>query len=154
MLPFDRLFRLIDESIAQSLISTEVFGQIGESTYQPKNYSYRRFIDKSEYDKYISESTLVIAHAGIGVIMECLKKSTPLLVLARKAELKEHVNDHQISTAKKFEELGHVLSFDENNFEERLLQIKSFEPKPRNPNIQGISDRVAEFIREQTKLKN
>jgi len=139
MLPFDRLFKLIDEAVGAEILTDEIQAQIGESSYLPKHYPYQRFVEKSVYDEYVAQASLVIAHAGIGVIMECIKCDTPLLVIPRRAELGEHVNDHQISTAEKFESLGHVMSFDEQNFKQKLVEVIDFSPKPRTPNVSGYS---------------
>lgn len=151
MLPFDRLFRLVDDAVAQGVIQDEVFGQIGESRYTPKHYAFSRFIDKETYDGYIEKASLVIAHAGIGVIIQALDSGTPLLVLPRQATLGEHVNDHQISTAERFEQLGHILTFDESSLAERLVAVKSFVPMRRAPNVAGVGNRIVSFL---TELEN
>lgn len=153
MLPFDRLFRIIDEAVTNKILTEDIQAQIGESGYLPEHYPYERFVEKSVYDDHVAKASLVIAHAGIGVIMECLKCDTPLLVIPRRADLGEHVNDHQISTAEKFEALGHVLSFDENNLAEKLSELKSFAPKPRTPNVAGIGAQVANFLQQQIDQK-
>ena len=146
MLPFDRLFRVIDDAVASGIIVDEVFGQIGESRYKPKNYAFTRFLEKEQFDKRVQEASLVIAHAGIGVIMQALESKTPLLVLPRRAELGEHVNDHQVSTAEKFESLGHVVAFEEQTLQDKLQKVQSFVPKPRSPNVAGVGARVADFL--------
>jgi len=146
MLPFDRLFQLIDAAITDGVITDQVYGQIGEGEYLPKNFEYSRFIDKVEFDERVLSANLVVAHAGIGVIMQALSSETPLLVLSRKAALGEHVNDHQVSTAKKFEELGHVVSFEEDTLVEKLEFIKTFKPAPRSPNVAGVGNEVSKFL--------
>jgi len=146
MLPFDRLFKVLDTAIEKGIISDDVFAQIGESQYEPKRFEYRRFIEKGEFDSFVHDADLVIGHAGVGVIMQALEAQTPLLVLARRAEFGEHVNDHQVSTARKFEEQGHILSFEEDTLEAQLAKVSSFTPKPRQPNIQGVGDRVSDFL--------
>lgn len=146
MLPFDRLFKIIDDAVASGLIQEEVFDQIGDGNYEPKNFKYVRYLEKGEFDQYINSASLVIGHAGIGVIIQALSSNTPLLVLAREARLGEHVNDHQISTANKFEELGHILTFNEQTLGERLEQAKDFKPSPRKPNVEAVSREIGQFL--------
>jgi len=146
MLPFDRLFKIVDAAIDEGIIKDKVFGQIGEGKYEPKNFEFKRFLDKENFDNCISNAQLVLGHAGIGVIMQALKFKVPLLVLARRAELGEHVNNHQVITAKKFENLGHILRFEEDNLEEKLKLVNDFIPKQRTPNIAGVGRRVADFL--------
>ncbi len=146
MLPFDRLFRLIDAAIADGVISGHVYGQIGEGEYLPKHFEYTRFIDKPEFDRRVLNADLVVAHAGIGVIMQALNSETPLLVLSRKARLGELVNDHQVATARKFEELGHIVSFEEDTLAAKLDFVKTFKPTPRSPNVSGVGNEVSQFL--------
>jgi len=149
MLPFNRLFELVDAAVGSGAISDDVFAQIGESSYAPRNFKYERFIEKGRFDTLVDEASIVIGHAGIGVIIQCLEANTPLLVLPRLAKLGEHVNDHQVSTAQKFEQLGHVLSFCEADFSQKLEQLKSFTPLQREPNVKGVSERVSKFLAEE-----
>lgn len=146
MSPFDRLFKIVDKAIEKGIIKDKVVGQIGESRYEPKNFEFKRFMDKESYDECVSRAQLVIGHAGIGVIIQALKSKVPLLALPRRAKFGECVNDHQVSTVKKFEDLGHLLSFEEDNLEERLKLVIDFVPKQRTPNIAGVGKRVAEFL--------
>lgn len=146
MLPFDRLFRAVDSAVESGLLTEPVFAQIGESRYLPQRCEYVRFLDKSVFDDRVKNASMIIAHAGIGIIMEALKTNTPLLVMPRLARLGEHVNDHQESTAAKFESLGHILSFTEDTLPQRLKDLETFSPRPRNPNVQGVSNRIAEYL--------
>ena len=146
MSPFDRLFETIDKAIEQGIIKDKVYGQIGVGKYEPRNFEFTRFLDKESFDECFSSAQLVLAHAGIGVIMQALQSKVPLLVLPRRAELGECVNNHQVKTAIHFVELGHILSFEEDNLEERLKTVVDFVPKQRNPNVAGVGKRIAEFL--------
>jgi len=146
MSSFDRLFKIVDKAIEEGIIKDEVFGQIGNGKYEPKNFKYERFLDKESFDQHVSAAQLVLGHAGIGVIIQTLKSDVRLLVLARRSELGECVNSHQVMTAKKFEELGHILSFEEDNLAEKLKLVADFVPKQRKPNIAGVGRRIADYL--------
>jgi len=146
MSPFDRLFKVVDKAIEDGILEGEVFGQIGEGNYQPRNFEFVRFLDKEDFDAHVARAQLVLGHAGIGVIVQALKSGVPLLALARRAELGECVNNHQVATARKFEELGHIMSFEEGNLEEKLKLLDGFVPKQRTPNKEAVGRRIAEFL--------
>ena len=146
MLPFDRLFKIVDDAVSRQIITNTVFGQIGEGSYEPKYFKFERFLEKAKYDSMVATSDVMLAHAGIGTIIQALDSGTPLLVLPRRAELGEHVNNHQVTTAEKFESLGHVLSFQESNLAQKLRLLDSFRPVPRQPNVEGVSKRISEFL--------
>jgi beta-1,4-N-acetylglucosaminyltransferase len=146
MLPFDRLFKIVDKAIDAGIIKDDVFGQIGEGKYEPKNFQFNRFVDKASFDKHISNAQLVLGHAGIGVMTQALQSRVPLLVLARRVELGECLNNNQVATAKKFEELGHILSFEEDDLQYKLMLVNSFIPVQRTPNKDAVGRRVASFL--------
>lgn len=146
---FDRLVKAVDELIQAELIQEEVFAQIGPGNYQPKYMDYIQTLEKDEYDSMVCRCTALISHAGIGSIAISLKNAKPLLVMPRLHKYREHVNDHQLHTARKFEQLGHILvAYDTEQLPEKIKQLKTFTPKPRIPNRQGVIDRVCQFLVE------
>ena len=56
---FDRLIKKIDELVAKKEIKDEVFGQIGQSTYIPKNFRYKRFMSVDEFKDYQNKADLI-----------------------------------------------------------------------------------------------
>ena len=57
-------------------------------------------------EEYITMSNIVITHAGVGTIMECINKNREIIVLPRKEEYGEHVNNHQEEIAYEMEKKG------------------------------------------------
>ncbi len=158
MLPFDRLFRIVDQAVAgrvfaQAGFDGPVFAQIGDSKYEPKHCKFSRFIDKDDFDRRVAASSLIIGHAGIGVITAALEHKIPLLVLARRAAFGEHVNDHQVSTAVEFERLGHLMSFEEETLAQKLQSVRHFVPKPRVPNAGAVGARIGVFLNGLAQAK-
>lgn len=100
-LGFDRLIKFMDE-FANNNPTLEYFAQIAQGEYIPKQLPYCRFLTAKQHNQYISKSDVVISHAGMGTIINCLVLSKPIILLPRKACLNEHRNDHQLSTVKKF----------------------------------------------------
>lgn len=103
---FNRLLEKIDELIDKKIITDKVFAQIGVSDYKPKNYEYTDFTTQDEFNKLLDESTIVITHAGTGVIVNAVKKEKKIIAIPRLAKYNEHVDDHQIQLIKQFEELN------------------------------------------------
>jgi UDP-N-acetylglucosamine transferase subunit ALG13 len=60
---------------------------------------------------------------------------------------KEHVNDHQVATAKKFEELGHILAvYDVKDLPNGIRKLKNFIPRKRKASPDAIADRIRRFL--------
>jgi UDP-N-acetylglucosamine transferase subunit ALG13 len=146
-LPFDRLVSIVDEIVKRKVIEDEIFAQIGYSTYIPKHMKYEKLMEKERFDSVLSSASALIGHAGMGSISMALNCRKSLLVMPRLKQYGEHVNDHQVSTARKFEELGHILAaYDEKELVEKIKLLKTFVPKPRIPNRQGVIDRISRFL--------
>ncbi len=149
--PFDRLVRSIDGLIEQNGFDEEIFAQIGDSKYQPKNFKAVTSIEKHLFDKYMLDASCVISHAGMGTITMALEANKPLLVMPRRKKYKEVVNDHQVAIAKKFEQLGHLLAaYEEEEIPEKLEQLKTFVPRNRQAQPQVVAERIAQFLRKLT----
>lgn len=145
--PFDRLVRSIDQAIEKSILNETIFAQIGKSSYIPKYFEYVDYLDKGTFDLKVKQADALISHAGIGSLMLAFDYHKPVLLMPRSPQYNEVVNNHQIDTARKFEELGHVLAaYNENELIEKIKLLKTFVPKPRIPNRQGVIDRISSFL--------
>lgn len=148
-LPFDRLVKAVDDGVAKGIVTDEIYGQIGCSKYLPKSFKYVRMLDKNEYDEHIGKSKALISHAGMGSISMALDYGKPLLAFPRLARYKEMVNDHQLDTAMKFEEMGFVLAaYDEQQLWEKIPMLKTFVPKQRIPTPERVAARVKVFLQK------
>ena len=126
--PFDRLVKAVDESISSVLPSEEVFAQIGPSKLRPQNLEYVKTIKKTEYDRIFRNSCAIISHAGMGTIISSIQLQKPLLVMPRLREHGEHVNDHQLKTAKRFEQLGYFFAvYEPKDVPEKLKTLHSIQ---------------------------
>jgi len=99
MLPFDRLVRAMD-SWAKAHPEAQVFAQIGETRLRPMNMDYAPMISPAEYRRHFIDSDVVVSHVGMGTVISASEFCKPLVMLPRRAELKEHTNNHQFETAK------------------------------------------------------
>jgi UDP-N-acetylglucosamine transferase subunit ALG13 len=146
-MPFDRLLKAIDELAAVELKEVEIFAQIGFCSYEPKNIQFKRMMTKEVFDEIFKKSDGLIAHAGMGSIVMALDYNKPILVMPRLKKHAEHVNDHQLGTAQKFEELGHVLvAYEECNLLEKIGLLEGFRPAPRTNSAEKVAERIGAFI--------
>ena len=102
--PFDRLVAAMDAWAATH--DVPVFGQLGAlkpGSHRPQHFEWREFITADEYQQRLEASSLIVAHVGMGSIISALTYGKPLVMMARRAALGEHRNEHQLATAAKFE---------------------------------------------------
>lgn len=146
-LPFDRLIQLVDDAMPTLELSQPLYAQIGQGRYRPRHFEYVDFLSKTEFDKTFDLAALIISHAGIGTIGKALLAKKTILVMPRQAAYGELVDDHQQSTAQKFEGMGHILSFSNSHeFITKLELSKTFTPRSRVANIEGISAAVESVL--------
>ena len=127
-MPFDRLIEAVDRWARQQG-RDDVFAQIGATERFPQTIQSKKYLSPEQFDHHIAAADAIIAHAGIGTIIAALKLHKPLLVLPRRAALGETRNDHQVATAKYFEQHGYVLAaYEESGLPEKLVQLSSFKP--------------------------
>ncbi len=149
MFPFDRLVRAMDEHVAAGRITDEVVAQIGSGSYEPKHLRFERFMEKQPFEHLLHTADCIVSHAGIGSIATALAHDKPMLVMPRLKRHGEHVNDHQVATAKKYAELGHVLvAYDADEIVPVLSRLSQFRPAPRVVNTVGVAERVGRFLHE------
>jgi UDP-N-acetylglucosamine transferase subunit ALG13 len=131
-MPFDRLIGAVDEW-ASSRKRSDVFAQIGQSDYRAKSIETTRNIDPLEFRKRVEAAAVVVAHAGMGTIITALELAKPIIVMPRRADLRETRNDHQVDTAKHLNRQGRITAaFDEQELMIKLDQfnIADYDAKP------------------------
>lgn len=104
-LPFERLIKSMDEWTAENA-DVEVFAQVGETQYQAKYMATQKNLNPKEYQEKFNEASVVVSHVGMGTIISGLSIGKPMVLMPRQAALKEHRNDHQLATARKFEKFN------------------------------------------------
>lgn len=101
--PFDRLLKCIDKMIDDGKIKEEVICQKGFTDYVPKNYEAKKLIPYDEMQKNIEMARIVVTHGGPASFLDPLKYGKIPVVVPRKKEFNEHVNNHQVDFSKEVE---------------------------------------------------
>lgn len=95
-LPFDRLIKMMDNVAPR--IGRPVLAQTGLGTYTCQNIQAHANYSPIEFDAYVKDCDVIVAHAGMGTVLKAYKYRKPIIIVPRKAALGEHRNDHQIAT--------------------------------------------------------
>lgn len=94
--PFDRLVRQMDTLVEQGVISEPVMIQTGYSTYEPRHCQYSKLLSYADMQKYTREARIIITHGGPSSFLAALQVGKIPIVVPRKKDMGEHVNDHQV----------------------------------------------------------
>jgi len=145
---FTRLLRKMDELAPE--ISEEIVMQIGFDSYRPDHSKYFSFVPHEEYLDLFKKSKLVISHCATGPIIYAKKFNKPIILFPRRAELGEHVDNHQIETAHSVEGIkGIQVVYHEDELKEAIIALINtgeISKESRGPRDTGIIDTIKEFL--------
>lgn len=95
--PFNRLVQKIDELKKDGTIQDDVIIQTGFSTYEPKYCQWSKLIPYQQMIKNVADARIVITHGGPSSFIMPLQVGKTPIVVPRRREFNEHVNNHQVS---------------------------------------------------------
>lgn len=98
--PFNRLVEHIDKLKGDGVIQEEVIIQTGYSTYEPKHCKWQKLFPYTEMIELVEQARIVITHGGPSSFIMPLQIGKVPIVVPRKKEFGEHVNDHQVEFVK------------------------------------------------------
>jgi UDP-N-acetylglucosamine transferase subunit ALG13 len=128
-IPFDRLIRAVDRW-AYLRGRRDVFAQIGKGGCEPEFIKFTHMLSPREFRQKLTDSSFVIAHAGMGTILSALQSCKPILVMPRRGPLGETRNDHQMATAEQLLAVGKInVAFDDHELEGCLDRLAEFRPQ-------------------------
>ncbi|MCA9536571.1 MAG: hypothetical protein KC593_22970 [Myxococcales bacterium] len=122
-MPFDRLVAAMDEW-AGAHPDVAITAQVGPSTLRTQHLIAQPFLDAPAFERACDEADAIVGHAGTGTLFAALERGKPVLVLPRRAELRETRNDHQLATARSFAERpGVVVAWEVRELPARLERL-------------------------------
>ncbi|MBP3326777.1 MAG: glycosyltransferase [Coprococcus sp.] len=108
--PFDRLIECVDNLKRDGVITEDVVLQTGYSTYEPKYCTWQKLYPYQQMIKLVDEARIVITHGGPSSFIMPLQIGKTPIVVPRRHEFNEHVNDHQVYFSKSVaERMGTII---------------------------------------------
>lgn len=120
---FNRFVEYLDRYIKDSKLDEEVVIQSGFTVVESEHLKVYDFMSKEAYEEKLSKCRVLITHAGVGSIINGLKKGKKIIVMPRMKKYDEHIDDHQFQIATKFSQLGYILSC--NSYDEFVYCIEN-----------------------------
>lgn len=149
---FDRLIRAIDDLKSKKIIKDKVFVQTGFSNYKPKYCEYNDFLSYDEINNKLKQARIIITHGGPSSFIPALQLNKIPIVVPRKSEFSEHVNNHQFEFVKKLEheDAGIIPIYEINDLEK---VIKNYNNIIKNMQFLKFNHNK-EFCQEFEKIVN
>ena len=145
--PFNRLLSAVAKSKKDGAIKEKVVAQIGCTNFEDKNIEAFDFDEKEKIEKLIDKARIIITHAGVGTIIECIKKNKKVIVVPRLKKYGEHTNDHQLQITKEFALKNYVLPlYDVKRLSNILVDVKTFKPNKYESNKENFQNKIKDII--------
>ena len=90
---FPRAIELVSSLIEEKDF---VYWQLGSTKKSPNVENYSPNLERFRFLEMINNSDVVVCHAGIGIISDCLNAGKIPILIPRRFEFSEHVDDHQV----------------------------------------------------------
>ena len=132
--PFNRLIKEVDDLKGKGLINEDVIIQTGFSTYEPQYCEWSKLIPYQQMIRNVRDARIVITHGGPASFIMPLQIGKIPIVVPRRCEFNEHINNHQVEFAHNIaERMGTIISVDDIstlgntilNYEQIIAKMKN-----------------------------
>jgi len=104
---FKRLLDAVQE-VADDLPAPVVV-QYGHTEFNDDRFRCVDFLSMDEYQDLVKDADVIIVHAGAGSVINAIRSGTVPIVMPRKVEFGEHVDDHQVEFTNELLKLNKVI---------------------------------------------
>lgn len=155
---FDRLIEYIDNLKEKEIINEDVIIQTGYSNYEPRYCKWKKLFPYQEMVKLVDEARIIITHGGPSSFVMPLQIGKTPIVVPRRLEFNEHVNDHQVAFSKAVaERMGTIIVAEEVEDLERIIldydEIIKKMAKTLNSNNERFNNSLQKIVEEMFEVK-
>lgn len=125
--PFYTIISWLTELINLDIIEPEeIFIQYGSSPQKliPAGVKQVDFLPESEFKSLVDKANIVVTHCGEGSILLLQSYKKPFIVVPRRGNLKEHIDDHQLEMAEILQQQGINIAY-------KFADLVKFLQKPK-----------------------
>lgn len=106
--PYHRLLDIAGRAIEEGQLPRPVRAQVGPADWDVDGVDVTPYMGQEELEASLRDADVVICHGGAGIISAALAAGRTPIVVPRRAELGEHVDDHQYQLTRKLADWGLV----------------------------------------------
>lgn len=149
--PFNRLIVYMDNLRRDGTITEEVIMQTGFSTYEPKYCKWSKLLPYDDMVQNVANARIIITHGGPASFIMPLQIGKIPIVVPRRHEFNEHVNNHQVDFAKTVaKRMGNIIPIYEieklreaiMNYDEIIAEM----PSGMKSNNENFNIRLEEIV--------
>ena len=152
---FRRLLDAVDALAGGGLFKDEVVIQSGNNpTFRAFYCMQEAFLSMEQFSEMISKADLVISHAGAGTLLQVLQAGKIPLVMPRRKQYGEVVDDHQLELVKALAAEGRVIpAYEPEDLPEAIEEARRRNTQPVPPPPSRMLELVARAVEELLSQK-
>ena len=104
---FSRIVKEMDNIFLE--VGEEIVVQKGFTKFIPSRVKYFDFVTYEQAISYYRDAKVIISHVSAGPVIYARKFNKPLVLMPRRGDLNEHIDNHQVETAKAIEGLSEMV---------------------------------------------
>lgn len=101
-----RFDRLVDAVLSSGVADDKTIWQLGDTMRGGLPGTVYEHMPADAFEDAVTQSDVVITHAGVGTILQALELGKYPVVVPRSGDRKEHVDNHQFQIADKVRQMG------------------------------------------------
>jgi UDP-N-acetylglucosamine transferase subunit ALG13 len=148
---FHRLLAAIDDLAARQFFGEQetVFIQSGNNAdFRSSHCDVQPFISMDEFNEKMASASLIICHGGCTQLQAIRLGKVPV-VMPRRAQYGEHINDHQVQLVNELARQGKIVpAFEASDLPRAILTAKRLNETPITPQASPMASLVAQAIEE------
>lgn len=148
---FPRLLEAVDRLAGDGLFCDKpILMQSGHAgDFRAKHCEQRSFLTMEEFETVIRRADLVISHAGAGTLFHVLQAGKVPVVMPRRKQYGEHVDDHQIELVQALSAEGRVIpAYEPADLREAISKARRLGEQSGRAHESGMQCLVAKAIAE------
>lgn len=138
---FDRLIKYIDFLKKDKIIGEDVIIQTGFCKYKPQYCRHKEFFSYNKMINLIKSARIVITHGGVSSFILALQWGKIPIVVPRRKEFSEHINDHQLEFARFIKQKrNNIILVEDINLLKKYILLYDEEIKNMKINLDDNND--------------
>lgn len=145
--PFSRLLDAVVACADQ--LPKPIIVQHGHTLFDDPDCEAYPFLDMEQFVEHLQAAEVVIIHAGAGSVLHAIREGKLPIVMPRRAQFGEHVDDHQLEFARELADAGRVIMIESDDELAEVLSRGVLKPVVKKTGDEcALLTRVAEILRQ------
>lgn len=144
--PFTRLLEAVRTAAQDGVLPRPVLVQRGIAPELDGPLTSVDFMPREEFEQAMGSAEVVVAHVGAGAVASSIRAGKRPIIFARRHDLGEHVDDHQVQLAQKLDELDLAVLVTDRITADDVAATREVRGAPVHSDRPRVADRLRDVV--------